>query len=199
MSRKVKVEYMPDGLVYDLKDGRNSILAAAGCGFDVSLLRSVCPDWAGGDELVVKSDLILCPFNKADSRNFSSGTTVLGAYEAVSDLGVSVDFDHMTQVCGQLLMLVVHPRLDLSKVQVRASAYNPFGRREGVNRWARGPIRSLRLVRRGDVDLMFDGKPQLDVAEKLVINVASSSPVTVRSSDFLATMSENLFRRIRTQ
>ena len=102
----------------------------------------------------------------------------------------------MTQVCGQLRMFAVHPRLDLADLQISATVYNPFERRDDRGGgWISGPTRNLRLCREGDSSFVFDGKPQINISEKLVIKLKSITSFDVSPSDFLATMTDNLLKR----
>lgn len=200
MSRKVVIQYVasgsPDGsLVYDVKSGRNSILTSGGCSFNPSLLRVIFPNAFEkkrlSDELVIPDNIYLSPFRRA------SGSVVDGdGGRTVSDASHGVSYEHITQVCGQLRILAVHPRLDLADLQISATAYNPFERRDDRGGgWISGPTRNLRLCREGDSSFVFDGKPQINISEKLVIKLKSITSFDVSPSDFLATMTDNLFKR----
>jgi hypothetical protein len=192
---KALVQYSPSRsvpgghLVYDVKVGNNSILAAAGC-FDSSLLRVVFPDWAAGGELAVPNNFIFCPFGASDDDQLKGSD---------ASLGDGVVYEHVTQVCGQLGMLVVNPRLDASKMDIQASAHDPCDHKEEGEgeKWIPGPTRSVWLRRRGDANFVFDGKPQLNATERLVLRIKSTSPMIIYPSDFLVTMRENLLTRRR--
>lgn len=173
-------------LVYDVKRGGNSILAAVGY-FSEALLEpaGITTVDASTSLVDVPDDFsILCPF-----ALFQGPKACVEVEGSMASVDKPVEYLCWTQVGGRLKRLIVHPRLKDVNMYIRAEIYECEGWGGNGER-----VREKKGSRR-KCDLSTDGKLSFDgtlvePAERIAITVMPAASTLVRSTDFLALMRE---------
>lgn len=192
MGTLANVEYARESkpwekLVYDIKLGRNSILACAGY-FSAALLEP-----AGISTVDAATGLVDVPdeINALGPLALFRGTTACVEIEGTMASTVTpVVYECWTQVHSRLKRLVVHPRLKDVNMYIDVEIYEVIPVRE----WDQMVMRE-RLGSRRKCTLSTDGKLTLDgsvanVSDRIAIRLMPAEPTLIRSTDFLLLMNE---------